>query len=58
MMSGKLTDLQQLRDASLRAKGLIAEVANAAAEAVGELDANKQDQLQRITEAEIDDMWA
>lgn len=57
-MSEKLTNLQQLRSASLEAKGLIAQVASAAAEAVEELDSSKQGQLQRITDEEIDAMWA
>lgn len=57
-MSEKLTNLQQLRSASLEAKGLIAQVASAAAEAVEALDSSKQGQLQRITDEEIDAMWA
>ena len=86
-MSEKLTNLQQLRSASLEAKGLIAQVASAAAEAIQEvenalpvalsneeidailvasaaaeaveaLDSSKQGQLQRITDEEIDAMWA
>ena len=36
-MSEKLTNLQQLRSASLEAKGLIAQVASAAAEAIQEV---------------------
>lgn len=41
----KLTNLQQLRAASLEAKGMIGEVAGAAAEAIEELDSKKQEEL-------------
>lgn len=48
-MRKKLTSLQQLRAASVEARGLIAQVAGTAAEAIEELAEKKQDAAAAVT---------
>ena len=52
-MRKKLTSLDQLRAAAVEARGLIAQVAGTAAEAIEELAASKQDASDAVTMEQV-----
>ena len=52
-MNDKLTSIQHLRSAAVEARGLIAQVAGPAAEALEELSAKKQDAASAVTMEQV-----